>query len=95
MTHYLLLKLKRPEEISSFIESARPIMDDLVSAGIGVTHVAFEVNASTRAENMDLLIVMEMENQGVLEAYLPSELHQRFIRFAGPQVESKVTFDRQ
>lgn len=93
MTHHLLLKLKNREERDSFIQESIPKLERFLPSDIGISDVKIIPNAADREENMDVLILLEMEDADVLNRYLDSEIHRDFIRFAGPKVSEKITFD--
>ena len=93
MTHYLLLKLKESQNLSAFMQEARPRLERFLASDVGITGVKLVPNAADRAENMDLLIMLEMREAAVLPRYLASDIHHDFILWAGPQVAQKITFD--
>ena len=95
MKHYLILKFHDRASASEVAERARAILGRLPEELAGARSVQVVLNGLNRAENHDLMIEMNFDDEGVVEKYLGHKRHAEFVAFAGPLVASKVTFDRR
>lgn len=95
MKHYLILKLQDASDTQAVAALAREVLGRLPGELAGVRSVLVSENCAARAENHDLMIEMDMADEGVLAAYLAHERHAEFVTYAGPRVTSKVTFDKK
>lgn len=93
MKHYVVLRLKPDIDLHAFAEKAGELLQDFKGAGIGVNEIKVYKNLVDRPDNFDVMIEFDMDGKKTLFTFLEHPLHTRFVSFAGPKVETKISFD--
>ena len=91
MRHYIIVKFKEGYDYLKELDAIRELFQDSLKIE-GVHKVEMYPSNSKRSNRHDLMIMMELTQDGLLQ-FDQSLIHQQWKEIYGKEIESKTIFD--
>lgn len=93
MKHFVLMKFKKEYLTKDIFEDLTKEFMEIANVLSGISSCYVEKNIVARAENMDVMVIMELKNKKELVRYLNHPLHIALAEKYSPHIEKRISFD--